>query len=58
MKSIAILCLFSLVALVSAYRYHIQATLGDSYFEPVNGTLKLTIRKSSWLSTTYRLNET
>lgn len=58
MKSLGVLSLFALIVLVSSYQYQIQVFLGDNYFEPVNGTLKLYIHRSRWNMDLYRLNET
>lgn len=58
MKSIAVLCLLALAVLASGKLYHIQVTLGNNYFETVNGTLKLYIHRNSWTKDLYRLNET
>lgn len=58
MKSIAILGLFALIAMVSANQFYIQVILDDKYFEPVNGSLKVTIPTPPYQTGTYHLDET
>lgn len=58
MKSLCVLSLLALVVLVSSYQYNIEVLLGNTYFEPVNGTLKLYIHRNSWSKSMLRLNET
>lgn len=54
----AILTLFASLVIANGFQYHIQVFLGDNYFEPLNGSLKLYVHRSSWQKDFLKLNET
>ena len=61
MKAFILISIFAIIVFSGAEKklYHFQSFLADTYFHPVNGTLKLYVHRPGWGSKDFlRLNET